>query len=257
MKKILFLIALLGSAMTLWAQSPTENPKQRISEVKQAEGQYFYADQTSETVEKALEKAQEILLREVMDYLQQSGEDIGVAPELLKDQMVTITIQRGDKFRAFVYIDKQLDRDAALQKPTAEMVTVETGEAIPEAETTQEVQQAAPMADPAITDEPASMPTATASSTILQQIGAMTTRLQVYDYITQLQNDGEKVLFATHPEADELESMYVVLYKRGGAIEAILTPPDAQGQRYNIATGLPDAQANHPATSVNGFKLNE
>ena len=47
--------------------------------------------------------------------------------------------------------------------------------------------------------------------------------------------------------------MYLVLYQRGGKIAAVLTPPDAQGIRYNLETGEPDSKNNYPATSVNGF----
>ena len=246
MKKLLFLIMLLCPAMVLWAQSPTENPKQRISEVKQAEDQYIYADQTSVTVEKAVEQAQELLLREVLDYLQQSGETMNDAASILKDQMVTITVQRGDKFRAFVYIDKQFGKEKAEAKQEPEKVV--------EIQKTDSTEASTPVSE-LVKTEPVVPVADTSASVILQQIGTMTTRLQVYDYITQLQKEGEKVTFVSHPNAEELESMYILLYKRGGAIEAILTPPDGQGKRYNLATGLPDAQANHPSTSINGFIL--
>ena len=246
MKKLLFLIMLLCPAMVLWAQSPTENPKQRISEVKQAEDQYIYADQTSVTVEKAVEQAKELLLREVLDYLQQSGETMNDAASSLKEQMVTITVQRGDKFRAFVYIDKQFGKEKAEAKQEPEKVV--------EIQKTDSTEASTPVSE-LVKTEPVVPVADTSASVILQQIGTMTTRLQVYDYITQLQKEGEKVTFVSHPNAEELESMYILLYKRGGAIEAILTPPDGQGKRYNLATGLPDAQANHPSTSINGFIL--
>ena len=120
MKKLLLLTLLLMPAMVLWAQDTIENPKQIISEVKQAEEQYIYADKTSETVEEALEQAKELLLREVLDYLQQSGENIDDAAAFMKDQMVTITVQRGDKFRAFVYIDKRQNKVAeTVEEPKA------------------------------------------------------------------------------------------------------------------------------------------
>ncbi len=246
MKKLLFLIMLLCPAMVLWAQSPTENPKQRITEVKQAEDQYIYADQTSVTVEKAVEQAQELLLREVLDYLQQSGETMNDAASILKEQMVTITVQRGDKFRAFVYIDKQFGKEKAEAKQEPEKVV--------EIQKTDSTEASTPVSE-LVKTEPVVPVADTSASVILQQIGTMTTRLQVYDYITQLQKEGEKVTFVSHPNAEELESMYILLYKRGGSIEAILTPPDGQGKRYNLATGLPDAQANHPSTSINGFIL--
>lgn len=244
MKRLLFLALLMMPVSALWAQDTIANPKQKISEVKQAEGQYLYADKTSGSVEEALAQAQELLLREVMEFLQQSGEDIDDVAAFMKEQMVTITVQRGDKFRAFVYIDKRQHPEV---KTIHEQVAIEEETVVAEETKTQET--------PAVANTEEPVEVAQSADPMLHQIAKMTTRLQVYDYITQLQKEGEKVTFSSHPEASELEKMYVLLYKRGGAIEAILTPPDEKGQRYNLATGLPDAQVNHPATSVNGFTL--
>ena len=248
MKKLLLLTLLFMSGMTLWAQNNTENKKQIISEVKQAEEQYIYADKTSRTVEEALEQAQELLLREVVEYLQQSGDSIDDAATFVKDQMVTITVQRGDKFRAFVYIDKQQNKSAETVKEpktdNAKSIVVE-----------EEKPQEKPVEAIKVEAEKPTRPAETTVTPMLQQIASMTTRLEVYDYITQLQKKGEKVTFVNHPDAQGMASLYLLLYKRGGTIEAILTPPDAQGQRYNLATGLPDAQDNYPATSLNGFTL--
>jgi len=279
MKKILFLIALLWPVVGIWAQNPGDDSRQRISEVKRAEGRYIYADQTSGTAEKALEQAQEMLLHEVLDYLQQTGRNTENAAAILKDQMVTITVQRGDKFRAFVYIDKQLDKVASetvksdlvaesqkVEKPKKEegiqVVVVEEPKKEKKPKKEEEIQVVV-VEEPKKVDKPKKeeeIQVAVAEEprgVILQQISSMKTRLQVFDYISELQKDGENVSFVSHPNEDNIESMYVLLYRRGGAIEAILTPADAQGQRRNVVTGYPDAIANHPATSVNGFILSE
>ena len=85
----------------------------------------------------------------------------------------------------------------------------------------------------------------------------MTSRLDVYDYVNQLQAEGKPVSFVNQPKGEELEKMYLVLYRRGGTIEAILTPADTDGVRHNMATGNPDALANHPNTSINGIKVEQ
>ena len=54
-----------------------------------------------------------------------------------------------------------------------------------------------------------------------------------------------------------LEKMYLILYRRGGVIEAILTPANADGIRRNLASGEPDALANHPNTSINGIMFEQ
>ena len=246
MKKQLLLIVLICLAGMALAQVPSDQSKQRITEVKQAEGQYIYADKTSGTVEKALELAQETLLREVKDYLRQNGENVENAETILKEQMVTITVQRGDKFRAFVYIEKQFDQDVVKAEPTEQNAKEE----LQKVEENQKIEPQIMAEEPQKREE-------FQTEAKLQQIAAMATRLQVYDYITQLQKDGENVSFSAHPSPNEMESMYLVLYKRGGAVEAILTPTDTHGQRRNLATGMDDDITNHPGTSVNGIKFNE
>lgn len=227
MKKICLLLAFLIPLVGLKAQE-NQNSKERISQVLQSEENFLYADQTCATVEQALERAQAILMREVDAYLKQSGEDDEIVKGAVTEQMVTITVQRGDKYRAFVYINKA---ELGAETPAAEEVVVQQTDTVQVVETT----------------------TPTQGNDVLGQIAAMSSRLQVYDYICQLQKEGEKISFFEHPDADEQANMYLILYKRGGKIDAILTPTDGQGVRLNLATGQPDTKNNHPATSVNGF----
>lgn len=242
MKKIYLLLMFFIPFTGLKAQE-NMTPKQKITEVLQLEESFLYADQTCTTLEQALERAQAILLREVDAYLKESGENGEEVKGTVTEQMVTITVQRGDKYRAFVYVNKA-DIGAEPQETQAEEKTVTIKEhpvvgqpAEQETDTIQAVE----------TDDMKQ------EKDILGKIAAMTSRLQVYDYICQLQKEGRKISFYEHPNADEQADMYLILYKRGGKIEAILTPTDEQGIRHNLATSQPDTKNNHPATSVNGF----
>ncbi len=239
MKKICLLMAFLIPLAMLKAQDKM-TPKEKITQVLQSEEEFLYADQTCATVEQALERAQTILMLEVEAYLKQSGEDGEVVKGTVTEQMVTITVQRGDKYRAFVYINKanlgtEVQDSLSTEIPVVEEIVTQ------KADTTM-----------AIVPEPSLL-----ASEALTQIAAMTSRLQVYDYICHLQKDGAKISFIEHPNVNEQDSMYLILYKRGGKIEAILTPTDGQGVRHNLATGQPDSKNNHPATSVNGFKYEQ
>ena len=225
MKKIVTLIVLLFPMMSLWAQNEAMNPKGRITEVKQADEEFIYADQTCATVDQALKRANELLIKELQEYFRQAGMDFETAKDKLADNVVTITMQRGDQFRAFVYIEKSLldekDEFQAIQKENVV----------------------------ALVPQP--------SVAIFSPLATMTTRLQVYDYVNQLQAEGNPVVFVNQPKADELDTMYLVLYRRGGAVEAILTPVDIEGTRHNLASGEPDDLANHPNTSINGIKIEQ
>ncbi len=238
MKKIVLLFVLvLPIAAVLKAQEETSS-KDRITQVLQSEENFLYADQTCATVEQALQRAQDILMREVEAYIQQSGEDGEVVKGAVTEQMVTVTVQRGDKYRAFVYISK-----AELGAPHQEMPT-EKISVVEQTDITEVVADTTQKTMAVETEE---------ESGILEQIASMTSRLQVYDYINELKKDGENITFYEHPNTEEQDNMYLILYKRGGKIEAILTPIDSQGIRHNLATGQPDSKSNHPATSVNGF----
>ena len=222
MKKTLLVIGLLLPILNIYAQDEL-TPKEQITQVMQSEESYIYADQTCTTVDQALERAQSILMREVEAYLKQSGEDGEVVKGIVTEQMVTITVQRGDKYRAFVYVNKS--------SLGAESLTDTVNTSSTE--------------DSALTE--------TDKSTIIGGIANMTSRLQIYDYIQLLKKDGVNITFFERPSTDEQTKMYLILYRRGGNIEAILTPPDENGTRLNLSTGEPDTKNNHPSTSVNGF----
>lgn len=210
-RKIVAMIVMLLPMMALWAQNEISNPKGRITEVKQAETEFIYADQTCPTVDQALKHANDLLMKELQDYFQVMGIDFDASKDKIVDNMVTITMQRGDQFRAFVYIEKSLfDENKAKPQPEA-----------------------------------------------LSLMATMTSRLQVYDYVNQLQAEGMPITFVNQPKAEEMDGMYLVLYRRGGAIEAILTPVDAEGIRFNLASGEKDSLENHPNTSVNGIKIEQ
>lgn len=243
MKKILLIFGLLVFTMAIYAQDePT--PKAKITQVMQSEEDYLYADQTCATVEQALERAQNILMQEVEAYLKESGNDGEVVKGTVTEQMVTITVQRGDKYRVFVYVNKS-DIDAKTSQPSTE-VTVEPKPTEPIIVSATKTKTDSVQATEIVVKQ-------NDDNGILGNIVVMTSRLQIYDYIQLLNKEGENISFVEHPSVDEQARMYLILYRRGGQVEAVLTPSDAQGIRHNLATGEPDTKENHPATSVNGF----
>ena len=228
MKKIIALFVLLLPLTVLWAQNGIPNPKETITDVKQNEDRFIYADKTYTTVDQALKHANDLLMNELQDYFQVLGVDFETVRDKVANNMVTITMQRGDQFRAFVYIEKSVF-DEKEETPAKKKEEVEAS----------------------------SISRSNLDNSILSPIASMTSRLDVYDYVNQLQAEGKSVSFVNQPKGEEADKMYLVLYRRGGAIEAILTPVDAEGVRHNMASGAPDVLANHPNTSINGIKVEQ
>ena len=77
---------------------------------------------------------------------------------------------------------------------------------------------------------------------------------QVSDLVTNYQKDGAGLDYKQHATSKDTD-YYLVIYKRGGKLEAILSP-SAKGEVVNILTGEPDGLQNHPGTSLTGFKIN-
>ena len=80
------------------------------------------------------------------------------------------------------------------------------------------------------------------------------TATQVSDLVTNYQKDGANLEYKQHASSKDTD-YYLVVYKRGGKLEAILSP-SARGEVVNIITGEPDGLQNHPGTSLTGFKIN-
>ncbi len=269
MKRLIVLFALLVPMLASWAQEESSTPIKTITEVKQSKDKYLYADQTYTTVDQALTPANEQLMQEVKDYFQMMGMDFEAVKEEVASNMVTITMQRGDQFRAFVYIDKSIFDEKA------DPQTAQEGEQQPsEKPEIQETATDAPAESQSVTVKvPAEDQSANAASDVLTSILAtqivkysmfydafaemiaMDSRLQVYDYVNLLHADGLPISFVNQPQKEDMNGMFLLVYRRGGDIEALLTPVDANGDRYNMRTGELDALKNHPKTSYNGIKI--
>lgn len=276
MKRLIVLIALLMPMLASWAQDESSTPIKTITEVKQSEDRYLYADQTYTTVDQALTQANDQLMQEIKEYFQMMGKDFEAVKDEVASNMVTITMQRGDQFRAFVYIDKsifdekaepQAGKGAELQpsdKPEPQVVQVE---GTPVGSTTSSTTAATTVTVPPTTevdDATAELLNAIVFAQLAKysvfyevftEIVKMDSRLQVYDYVKDLQADGLPISFINQPKKDEMDDLFLLVYRRGGDIESLLTPVNEAGERYNLRTGELDSLKNHPKTSINGIRI--
>lgn len=264
MKKLILITALITTIpYVLFAQSSEKDAKNQISNVLRQEDDFLFADQTCATAEQALHKAQEILNREIESYLGQNASDAEVVKGTITDKMVTITISRGDKYRAFVYIEKK----GLLSVPKGNEVKIEEQKQLPvevfdsvigvtteATETFNIVKEIAPVKDTIVVQQPREIETADDADDLKEKLLSMKKKNQLYDYIVMLKTDGEDAEWFSQPYSTTYFSqMYLVLYKRTGDIDAILSPTNSRGYRTNLATGERDSNANHPGTSINGF----
>ena len=244
MKRLILFLPLLLAGLAVAAQTDVAEQKAQISQVKQAEEQYIYADETCATPEEAMARAQKILQQEVAAFLQQrqgGATDAETVSGIITDNMVQISVTRGDKYRAFVYVSRDSLADAAKREPTAP--TAAAPEPVVEAQP-----EPAPAPEPVV--QPRQQDEAAQGGDLLTEIAAYTSKLKLYDYIQQLRKDGVDIEYKMHVQASDAQC-YLVLYKRNGTIEAILTP--GAGVHRNLRTGQEDSVRNHPGCSIDGF----
>ena len=262
MKRLILFLPLLLAGLAVAAQTDVAEQKAQISQVKQAEEQYIYADETCATPEEAMARAQKILQQEVAAFLQQrqgGATDAETVSGIITDNMVQISVTRGDKYRAFVYVSRDSLADAAKREPTAptaaapepvvEAQPVAAPEPVAEPEPVVAAQPApAPAPEPVV--QPRQQDEAAQGGDLLTEIAAYTSKLKLYDYIQQLRKDGVDIEYKMHVQASDAQC-YLVLYRRNGTIEAILTP--GAGVHRNLRTGQEDSVRNHPGCSIDGF----
>ena len=179
--------------LILCAQNNVQDAKEQISQVLRQEEEFLYADQTCATAEQALHKAQEILNREIQAYLGQDSSDTEVVRGTVTDKVVTITVSRGDKYRAFVYIDKSglssIPENTILHGSSSVVKPMNSNHTSNENE----------------------------NNDIKEFLLTLKRKNQIYDYILMLKNDGENAEWYNQPySSPDLAQMYLVLYKRGG-----------------------------------------
>ncbi len=263
MRKIILTIAItIAVPAILCAQNTEQTAKEQISQILQKENEFLYADQTCATAEQALQKARDILNREIEAYLKQDSSDIEVVKGTITDKVVAITVSRGDKYRAFVYIDKNglgtFNENLSPKAQKQEQPQTNTTQSNPKpAENVAELNGTHTVTpEPVITTKAQESRNYNKNETS-EIILSMTKKNQLYDYITMLKEDGDGAEWYSQPySSSDLNKMYLVLYRRNGEVEVILTPANDIGERTNLATGALDSRANHPGTSVNGFILN-
>lgn len=218
MKKLLFLLLMIPIAAS--AQS-VEQQKKEINRVKKNFAQYIYVEIIDSTETVALDKARHYLLDEVEGFAKETKrlKDAGSVVALnVKEQ--TITMPRGNMFRAFVYVKKS---DILASENTA-----------------------------VVTTEPA--PAATRRQVTTDRLLLLTRFDELEECLTQMKQEGRIGHYAKYKHLSNPENYLLIIYNEEGAIEAVLS----EGvDRVNLRTGSSDSVNNYKGRGAFGVIIND
>ena len=221
--KISALVMLLAFSVSAMAQT-IEQQKKEINMVKKNFSQYIYVEVVDSLPDAALTKARHYLKDEIEQYAQEQKRLRGVADVValnVKEQ--TITMPRGDKFRAFVYVKK--NDIVGSQTPTivAPQSTVQQLPASPRIQT-------------------------------LSQLLQLTRFDELQKNLSELKQQGRIGHYDKYKNLTAPERYLLIIYNKQGEIEAVLSEGT---QRTNLSTKQSDDIANYKGRGAIGVIIND
>lgn len=213
------LLAALG--LTLTAQT-IEEQKKEINRVKKNFSQYIYVEIIDSLEDVAMMKARHYLQDEIDQYVKDSkklsGAGGGAVALNVKEQI--ITMPRGDRFRAFVYVKKSdiLPTDS---KPM--------------------------LAQPVKT-------TPTRREQTIGKLLGLKAFSELETSLPSLQADGSIGSYAKYKNLGEPDKYVLVIYNNQGNIEAVLSEGPS---RTNLRTGQADSESNYKGRGAFGILIKE
>ena len=259
----LLMISLVGS---IFAQQG-EDVKARINQVKRDYKNYIFGDQTAPTEEEALQLAMSELQANLKTYAEDTTQGtIEVVVELIKE-VATITITRGDQYRAFVYVkkpeSKKADQPVLTEKEPGKNEPVQetdpTSTTPPPTEVaTPEPIPPPPTEQPIVTTSPAETTPVTGSkhtaSQVIAEITKFSTIKELGEYLPAQYKNGAVSHYNEYSQLLQPEAYYLVACdKQTGRIMAVLSP--GRDTRTNLRTSKNDKVENYRNCKIIGFQL--
>lgn len=258
--KLSFFILLVSIVGVVAAQD--NDGKSRINQVKQNNKDYIFSDKTATTENEAINQA----MAELKEKLDEYAEDPSHGPiELiigLVKEVVTITVERGDQYRAFIYVKKPdvnkeesipssnsrgekekpielslepvskptpLPSNVSVQKPTSESVAVQTP------------------------DSAKSRGKLTISE-IVSEITKISTLQELGGILYEQRERGTVLHYGEYTNLSQPEIYYLVACDRKtGKILAVLSP--GRVSRTNLKNRQTDNIENYNNCKIIGFRL--
>lgn len=241
MTKILTVLAafLIGS-LAVMADS-VEDQKKEINRIKKNLDEYLSIEHVDSLEDVALTKAKHYLQELIEEYVQ-NNKNLKDASSVVAMNMKSqsITMPRGDKYRAFAYIKKS----DILAADNASVTTYK------KVSSTEEAKSAGSSAKPISTTQPI----ATRRSETIARLLTLQRFAEVQPALDQMKKDGHINEYAKYKELKDPTQYVLIIYNKNGDVEAVLSEGR---QRTNQKTGQPDDVTNYKGRAALGVKVND
>lgn len=232
---------LLAFVVSAFAQS-TEDQKKLINSIKKDKS-FLYAEITTNDQQTALDLAEDMLNQEINKYVAEQKKLRNAANIVLRNRqeaMETVSLPRGNMFRAFKYVKKS-------DIIAADNVEVRTNTAtVDEQGNTANATQVV-----ASTVQPAASARRTETISQLLAVQKFTDLPLV---LKKLKSEGRIGQYAKMKELTNPEKSVLLIYNREGLIEAVLSEGP---QRINQRTRQADTEKNYPGRGAFGVVVND
>ncbi len=228
---------LLAFVMAAFAQT-TEQQKKQINSIKKSKA-YLYAEITTNDQQTALDMAEDMLNQEINKYVAEQKQLRKATNIVLRNRqqvMETISLPRGNMFRAFKYVKKS---DIIGADNVELRVNNRNADSQDDATTTEQ------------TDDAVGSDKRTETINRLLAVQKFTELPQV---LKQLKQEGRIGQYAKYKELTEPEKNILIIYNKEGNIEALLSEGAA---RTNLRTQQADDVKNYPGRGAFGVTVND
>ena len=234
MNRFSFCITILLILVCGWGSAQTDgNVKSRIDTVLKNHNDYIYEDVTTTDAGNALARAMDLLRQEVSFYIDggASGVNAGIMDTLLREA-TQVTLPRGDKYRAFVYISKStvdsMGKSCEKGEVQYEKVPSSSGRI---------VYNTARQKD----------------SEVISGILSLSTLQELGVYLPEKQKNGDIIHYDSYRSLPDPAAYYLVVCDKYGNIVAVLSP--GRDIRSNLKTHQPDKADNYKNYKIIGFRM--
>ena len=243
------LVSLVGFCS---AQTP-DNDRSRIDNVLKNHNDFIYGDVTASDKDNALQQAMDMLMRDVTTYFE--GKEDGnstVVTGVVTQEVTKVTVTRGDKYRAFVYIDKATVDSVGRNRTNAAATPTK-----PVEEPVRTVEKAQPAPTPvsaASSSNRVVYSTAKSNETdIIAGVLSLGTIQELGRYLPEKQKSGDIIHYDNYRSLSDPAAYYLVVCDKSGKIVAVLSP--GRDVRTNLKTNQTDKADNYNNYKIIGFRL--
>ena len=231
MRTKLLIVLLMLSFSIADAQNP-EAIRKQINSIKKSTA-YLYGEANAETEEEAKNIAEEILYQEINEWAAKKkklqGDNLVINNK--KEFQTTLSLPRGDMFRAFVYVKKS---DITKGEGNVEIIDRASQSESLHSNTEKIEKKAYPET--------------------VNIIASYTDYYNMADKVKELKANGKIGHYGRYASLEKPEIYYLAIYNTEGKVVAILTPGE---NRVNVNTGGADKVTNYSGCGAIGFTVNE